>query len=141
MQQLIKTCEVCGQRFEVDRRVGERQRVCKQLACQQQRKRRAQAKWLAANHGYFKGRYPYLKTWLAAHPGYLKQYRQRKKKPSRAIQDELTPYKNNMAKPVAREIDDIQDEITVKITMCKVDFKTLVLPDIQDKLRSYKSFA
>jgi len=127
--QCLKTCEVCQEPFEADRRVGERQRVCKRLSCQQERKRRAQKGWLAKNPGYFKGRYPDLKVWLDAHPGYLKKYRQRKQQlaiqPSRDIQDELSPKKNNHTMFTTPETVDIQDEITVKITMRRVDFHAL----------------
>lgn len=110
-----KYCEICGQPFTPDPRVGNRQRVCKKLSCQQQRKHHAQQKWLAKNPGYFKDRYWYLKEWLTRHPGYLKSYRARKKaqqdKSLIDIQDELTSNKIRMLNPL-QFLLDIQDEIS-----------------------------
>jgi len=57
----FKICEICHKEFKPDYRVVDRQRVCDRLACQQERKRRAQQAWLKKNPGYFKGRYPQLK--------------------------------------------------------------------------------
>jgi len=110
-----KTCEICQATFEADPRVGERQRVCRQIACQRERKRRAQQQWVVKNPGYFAGRYPQLKIWLATHPEYLKSRRRGRLSISTPasgdIQDESTPdfSKHLLA---AR---DIQDEISVKL--------------------------
>jgi len=113
---IIKTCEVCEVLFAPDPRVGQRQRVCRKLACQKERKRRAQETWLQKNPDYFKGRYDNLKDWLCAHPGYLKTYRQRR--PSCLvkddIQDKLSPSQTNLLE-IAIKLRDIQDEITSKI--------------------------
>lgn len=110
-----KICEVCGEAFTPDPRVGNRQRVCKKLSCQAERKHRAQKRWVEKNPGYFTGRYPYLKQWLKEHPDYLKNYRHRGKSPSKPvlfdIQDELTSYKNNKKKSVFSRFRDIQDEL------------------------------
>lgn len=117
MESVIQTkiCEVCGEVFAPDPRVGNRQRVCKKLSCQVERKRRAQKRWVAKNPGYFTGRYPYLKQWLKRHPDYLKNYRYREKSPSKPvlfdIQDELTSYKNNKKRLVSFRFRDIQDEL------------------------------
>ncbi|NIR46948.1 hypothetical protein GWO43_00505 [candidate division KSB1 bacterium] len=117
-----KLCEVCQAAFEPDPRVGERQRVCKQLRCQRERKRRAQQRWLAANPDYFKGQYGRLKDWLQAHPDYLKNYRARRSAtpydPCGDIQDELTTSQNTVLETV-RDIVDIQDEITSRIITAK----------------------
>lgn len=126
-----KQCKVCGDWFSPDKRVGERQQVCKKLACQQERKRRSQAKWLAQNQGYFAGRYQNTKMWLARHPGYLCQYRKSRRQLTTAdIQDELTFVKSI---PIS-ELHDIQDEITLcfqKHLSSDHEFRCL---DIQDEL-------
>jgi len=115
-----KNCEICQAAFEADPRVGQRQRVCRRLGCQRERKRRAQQQWVAKNPGYFAGRYPQLKVWLAAHPEYLRTYRQlRSSAPTPAsgdIQDESTPdfSKHLLA---AR---DIQDEISTKLNKSRL---------------------
>ena len=115
-------CEICHATFTPDRRVGERQRVCRVLRCQRERKRRAQKKWLAKNPDAFQGRYPKLQQWLAGHPGYLKNYRARQKQLAppapRDIQDELTGCQNS-GLTALRQLLDMQDEITAKITACK----------------------
>lgn len=126
--QITKPCAVCQEPFIADVRVGDRQLVCQRLSCQQERKRRAQKRWVANNPGYFCGRYPYLQAWLAAHPGYLKQYRARQKalegKRASDIQDELTYSKNCMLTALNNTLD-IQDEITSKITTSNKQLKAL----------------
>lgn len=123
-----KSCAICHEPFVPDARVGERQLVCSKLSCQQERKRRAQRRWLAKNPGYFQGRYPYVKEWLAAHPGYLKQYRARKKVQAQGcspdIQDELTFSKDYMLAALNNTLD-IQNELTAKITISKKQLKVL----------------
>ena len=122
-----KTCEICQAAFEADPRVGERQRVCRQIACQRERKRRAQQQWVAKNPGYFAGRYPQLKIWLTTRPEYLKTYRQaRSSAPMPAsgdIQDESTPdfSKHLLA---AR---DIQDEISAKLNKSRQHLEQICL--------------
>jgi len=127
MATVRKNCEICQAAFEADPRVGERQRVCRQLACQRERKRRAQQQWVAKNPGYFAGRYPQLKIWLATRPEYLRTYRQvRSSAPTPAsgdIQDESTPdfSKHLLA---AR---DIQDEISVKLNKSRQHLEQICL--------------
>lgn len=116
-KQQPKTCEVCGETFIPDHRVGDRQRVCKKLTCQRERKRRAQQRWSANNPTYFQGRYPETKAWLDNHPAYLKRYRAQKKAvlqtQSGDIQDELTAnYSNEIDINVLTQLHDIQDKIS-----------------------------
>ena len=115
-----KICEICHVAFTPDPRVGERQRVCWKRSCQLERKRRAQKKWLAKNPDAFQDRYPKLQQWLADNPGYLKNYRARQKQltATRDIQDELTGCQNSSLTAL-RQLLDMQDEITTKITACK----------------------
>jgi len=109
MAEQTKQCQVCNESFEPDRRVGVRQKVCKKLSCQLERKRRNQVSWVHRNPGYFKGRYPNTKFWLKTHPGYLQAYRQRRSNEYRAdIQDELTLEKSILVSGLR----DIQDELT-----------------------------
>jgi hypothetical protein len=116
-KQQHKICEVCSETFIPDHRVGDRQRVCNKLACQRERKRRAQQRWIANNPTYFQGRYPETKAWLDEHPGYLKRYRAQKKvvmsTSATDIQDELTAnYSNEIDINVLIRLHDIQDKIT-----------------------------
>ncbi|MGH7600670.1 MAG: hypothetical protein ACREOI_30300 [bacterium] len=124
-----KICEICHVAFTPDQRVGERQRVCQERHCQQERKRRAQKNWLAKNPDAFRGRYPKLQQWLAKHPDYLKNYRARQKQlapPGRGdIQDELTGCQNSSLMQL-RQLVDVQDEITAKITACKQSLQALI---------------
>jgi len=124
-----KICEICHLAFTPDPRVGERQRVCRKLRCQRERKRRAQKNWLAKNPDAFRDRYPKLKQWLANHPVYLKNYRNRKKQLTvaigRDIQDELTGCQNSSLITL-RQLLDMQDEITAKITACKQSLQELI---------------
>jgi hypothetical protein len=124
-----KICEICHVAFTPDRRVGERQRVCQEFHCQQERKRRTQKNWLAKNPDAFRGRYPKLQQWLANHPGYLKKYRARQKQRASPapgdIQDELSGC-NDMRLTQLRQLLDMQDEITAKITACKQSLQALI---------------
>lgn len=119
-----KQCAVCHESFIPDKRVGSRQLVCFKLHCQQERKRRAQRRWVSKNPGYFQERYLYVKAWLAAHPGYLRQYRARNKVSSGDIQDELTFCKSDMLGALQHSLD-IQDEIISKITVSKKQLRAL----------------
>ena len=112
-----KTCEVCGKTFTPDRRVGDRQRVCRTLSCQRERKRRAQKRWSEQNPTYFQGRYPQTKAWLDEHPAYQKRYRAQLKTDIKTqatdIQDELTDnYYNEIEMNTLIRLQDIQDKIT-----------------------------
>lgn len=132
MAEQIKYCEVCKKAFEPDPRVGDRQRVCRSLSCQQERKRRSQASWLSRNPDAFKGRYCIIKDWLAAHPGYLRTWRQNRRSRHRPdIQDELTCLKTISAS----ELGDIQDKLTSCFTRYLSGPDDSLKTDIQDELR------
>jgi len=121
----LKACLVCKNIFTPDPRVGERQKVCKDLYCQQERKKLAQKRWLSKNQDYFKGRYPELKETILQNQ---KDRRSRQKekvllsKPD--IQDELTPYKNSKYFQILNNAMTIQDELTSKLTMAKQHLMT-----------------
>lgn len=112
-----KICEICHGKFDPDHRVGDRQRVCGKLSCQQERKRRAQHAWLKKNPNYFKGRYPELKEKILNRQKKLKTEKAKKLSvtpaPSAIIQDELTIHNNNVL-TMFMKIVTIQDEITPK---------------------------
>src|SRR5262245_37773281 len=124
-----KICEICHVAFTPDPRVRERQRACQKRDCQQERKRRAQNNWLAQNPDAFRGRYPKLQQWLAKHPDYLKNYRARQKQPALPaptdIQDELSTCQD-LRLTQLRQLVDIQDEITAKITVCKQSLQAVI---------------
>lgn len=138
--QKTKICEVCHECFIPDPRVGERQRVCFSLPCQQERKRRAQRRWLARNPDYFKGRYANTKAWLQAHPDYLRNYRRRRcgkapdtisrdicRKAPLSWQDELTTSKTNKLYMARHRFDDIQDKLTSIISTANTILVSLKL--------------
>jgi hypothetical protein len=51
-----RPCAICRRWFQPDPRVGARQRVCSERACQLGRRRRKQAQWRAQNPEYFVAR-------------------------------------------------------------------------------------
>lgn len=109
MAELTKRCEICNKTFKPDRRVGDRQRVCSSLSCQQERKRRSYKAWLHQNPDAFKGRYDNTKDWLQAHPGYLRIWRQKRRAAVRRdIQNELTCLESIPPS----ELSDIQNKLT-----------------------------
>ena len=120
-----KVCMVCYELFTPDRRVGDRQKVCKKLSCQLQRKKLAQQHWLSNNPGYFKGRYLQLKDQILANNKRLAPV---KPAACMSIQDELTSNQNKVLTAL-NYIIGIQDKITRIITKgkcCLQDTVTLV---------------
>jgi hypothetical protein len=110
-----KRCIVCLNLFIPDARVGQRQKVCRNLSCQLERKHCAQKNWLQHNPGYFKGRYLQLKEKILC--------RQKLKTSLHAglsptIQDELT-YNNIYQIERRSRLGTIQDELKQIITISK----------------------
>ena len=114
-------CVYCGRYFKADYRVGERQKSCKDKECQAKRKRESQKRWVEANPGYFRGRYPNTKQWRQQNPDYQRLRRQK----AREIQDEIPP-----AEPVKTLVlvvpekmlkNEIQDEIRL-VRQCGCGF-------------------
>lgn len=108
-------CIICQESFVPDPRVGARQKACRRLSCQQQRKRRSQTAWLSANPGYFKGRYPQLKEQILANQ---KKARTKLKTAHHDIQDELSSNNNNILN-LFDKTATIQDELKFVITTIK----------------------
>ncbi len=98
-----------------DPRVGARQKACRRLSCQQERKRLSQRAWLSANPDYFKGRYPQLKEQILANH---KSARTNMKTAHNDIQDELTANNNNILS-LFDKTATIQDELRLLITTIK----------------------
>jgi hypothetical protein len=86
-----RKCMSCGVFFVPDHRNRERQRYCCAADCRRASKAASQAAWLArpSNNDYFSGpvHVARVQAWRAAHPG----YRRARVRPSRALQDPLTP--------------------------------------------------
>lgn len=116
-----RRCLYCGRYFKPDSRVGERQKCCKDKVCQARRKKESQRRWLEANHGYFKGRYEYVKQWRKEHPDYQRRWRAKR----REIQDEISPSKPiliiRLAIPAKLLKGEIQDEIRL-VRQCGCGF-------------------
>jgi len=51
-----RPCSICRRWFYPDRRVGERQRACSEVSCQEARRARTQASWRRRNPDYFTAR-------------------------------------------------------------------------------------
>jgi hypothetical protein len=119
---LAKHCEFCGRFFVPDPRVGNRQRACFRQECQDARKRLSKRAWREREtpHGYFAGRYSYVKQW-------------RHKQRVEVIQDEIPP-----AKPVVKlvfwvpvtRLSMIQDEITLR----RVAGSTFAAPGVSRRM-------
>ena len=106
-----KRCIYCRRSFKPDRRVGDRQKSCKEKACQKRRKGQSQKMSVAANPGYFDGRSAYVQEWRSRNPDYQRRWRSKR----REIQDEIPP--ENPVKTLRLVIPEIwlsgeiQDEI------------------------------
>jgi hypothetical protein len=121
-----KTCLVCRRSFIPDHRVRQRQKVCGNLSCQLERKRRSQKQWVSTNPGYFNGRYSELKEHILR----SKKNQQNNIDPTdcrlASIQDELTDYKISI---LAKQTETayIQDELKTIITITKRLYNTVAL--------------
>lgn len=126
---LSKICEICHQPYKPDVRIGDRQRVCKKIKCQQARKHRAQQAWLKKNPDYFKGRYPQLKEQIIARQRKLNHNKTKAfgnaLKTTTTIQDELTMFNHNVLAILLRTTP-IQDEITTKFIIINRQLQQLV---------------
>jgi hypothetical protein len=107
---------VCLNLFAPDPRVGQRQKVCKKLSCQLERKHRAQENWVKHNPGYFKGRYLQLKEKILCRQKFKTSLYAGGHLPT--IQDELT-YNNIYQIERRCCFGTIQDELKQIITMSK----------------------
>ena len=109
-----KRCVYCGRYFKPDKRVGERQKACKDRECRARRKKDSQRRWLESNPGYFRGRYDFVKQWRKEHPDYQRRWRAKR----REIQDEIPPAKPirtiRLVIPAEWFKGEIQDEIRLK---------------------------
>lgn len=84
-----KKCVSCGRFFEVDPRVGERQKCCGASECRKKRKRMQERAWKERNPDYFQGFYAsYVKPWREAHPEYQKRWRCKRQ---REIKTQIRP--------------------------------------------------
>jgi ferredoxin-thioredoxin reductase catalytic subunit len=116
-----KRCAYCGRFFRPDRRVGDRQKSCSSPQCRVRRKKEAQERWLAANPGYFRGRYGNTKHWREFHPEYQRLWRARR----REIQDKIrkkSPMESlRLVIPAKWFKGEIQDEIRL-VRQCGCGF-------------------
>ena len=115
----FSTCIICQESFVPHPKVGLRQKACRKLSCQLERKRRNQKAWLASEPDYFKGRYPQLKEQILNNQKKAKAAQnQAVQKPSHDIQDELTVNNNSLLKLFDKTLT-IQDELKFLITTIK----------------------
>ena len=70
-----RQCRYCGRDYVPDPRTAAIQKSCARTSCRKERRRQAQARYLAANPDVFQGLYPKTRAWLKRHPGYLRRYR------------------------------------------------------------------
>ena len=76
----IKECECCHDVFEVNPRLGKRQRVCGKTVCRRWRAAASQRRWRLKNPDYDEGsadRHPcgYWKDYRSQHPGAVERNR------------------------------------------------------------------
>jgi hypothetical protein len=98
-----KRCDCCGRYFRPEKRAGDRQKVCSDRECKAKRKKESQKKRVAANPGYFKGRYEYVRQWRKKHPDYQRRWRAKK----REIQDEILKSKR-LGKNIVFDVDELK---------------------------------
>ena len=74
-----RKCMCCQLFFDVDQRIGERQRYCPKPDCRRASKAASQAAWLAKPHNQDYFRDPVhvarVQAWRAQHPGYSRAKR------------------------------------------------------------------
>lgn len=124
----VSTCIICQESFVPHPRVGLRQKACRKLPCQLERKRRNQQAWLASEPDYFKGRYPQLKEQILNNRKKTKAaQKQSGQKLPDCIQDELTVNNNNLLALFDKTLS-IQDELKFVITIIKRQIPFILKP-------------
>ena len=139
-----RKCMSCGEFFTPDHRSGERQRYCCATACRRTSKATSQAAWLARppNRDYFSGpvHVARVQAWRCAHPGYSRG----RARPSRALQDFLTPQvldsveecANRVAVPEAPAVVALQDLWNAESPLLAGLVAHLFQPALQDDMAS-----
>ena len=129
-----KPCRFCGARFRPDRRVGARQYACSSSACQAQRKRACQDRWLARHPEYFRGQYPKKRSWHDSHPGYLAEYRRLHPEAAERHREQERRRRQTHNPPV-----DIQDESRIESLILQPFSDDSPRVDIQDEIPLQRS--
>lgn len=110
-----RKCMSCAEFFLPDHRSGERQRYCCAADCRRASKAASQAAWLARlpNNDYFSGpvHVARVQAWRAAHPGYSRG----RARPSRALQDLLTPQVPDAIEECANRVEPVEAGATVAL--------------------------
>lgn len=134
-----RPCRFCGALFRPDRRVGARQYACSTPACQAQRKRACQERWLARHPDYFSGQDQYRKKrpWHEAHPGYLAQYR--KLHPEAAERHRKQERQRRQRRQTLNPPVDIQDESGIESPILQHFSDDSRRVDIQDEIPLQRS--
>ena len=139
-----RKCMSCGEFFVPDHRKGERQRYCCAADCRRASKAASQAAWLARppNNDYFSGpvHVARVQAWRAAHPGYSRG----RVRPSRALQDLLTPQvpdaveesANRAELPEAPAVVALQDLLNAESPLLAGLVAHLFQPALQDDMAS-----
>ena len=139
-----RKCLSCGQFFVPDHRKGGRQRYCCAAHCRRASKAASQAAWLARppNNDYFSGpvHVARVQAWRAAHPGYARG----RVRPSRALQDLLTPQvpdaveesANRVAAVEAPAVVALQDLLNAESPLLAGLVAHLFQPALQDDMAS-----
>ena len=100
-----RKCMSCGEFLVPDHRNFERQRYCCAADCRRASEAASQAAWLARppNDDYFSSpvHVARVQAWRAAHPGYSRG----RVRPSRALQDLLTPQVLDVVEESANRVD------------------------------------
>ncbi|CAM4201712.1 hypothetical protein [Roseateles saccharophilus] len=110
-----RKCMSCGEFFIPDHRKGERQRYCCAANCRRASKAASQAAWLARppNNDYFCGpvHVARVQAWRAAHPGYSRG----RGRPSRALQDLLTPQVTDSIEECADRVEPVEAPVALAL--------------------------
>lgn len=118
---MAKRCEFCGRYFIPDKRVGPRQRACRNPECRRQRKLQAQKQWKHRHPEVTAHHYDdYVKPWREARRAERHLRRARR---SEVIRDKRPP-----SKPYQQLVllipDDKKDMIRDEIRLRRVDSTT-----------------
>jgi len=82
-----RRCRICGELFESDRRLKERQYACSKTACQQSRQSKNVNDWYQNNPDCLKYRQGLTRQWFRGRPRYSR--RRRSKNPDLTLQNRL----------------------------------------------------
>lgn len=113
-----RRCRICGELFESDRRLKERQYACSKVCCQKTRQSKNVDDWYQHNPDCLAYRQELTRQWFRSHPRYSRK--RRSKNPNLTLQNRLKT-KQGMRVLRAQKTFDKTKSIMTQVVGAQVD--------------------